>query len=138
MNTQKQQCKQTSQKYGGKSHPDGMGCHWEVTSEWFQQVFLGNVYYPPLFRTALLRYNLYYIIPYKGFPGSSAGKESTCNARDLDLIPRLGRSSGEGKGYSVQYWSLENSMDCIIHGVPKSQTRLTTLFFHVKYATQWV
>ena len=80
----------------------GTGCRWEATGEWLQQVFLGNVYYPPLFRAALLRYNLHYIIPCKGFPGSSAGKESTCNARDLGLIPRLGRSPGEGKGYQRQ------------------------------------
>ena len=33
-----------------------------------------------------------------GFPGSSAGKESTCNAGDLGLIPGLGRSPGEGNG----------------------------------------
>ena len=95
----------------------------------------------------------------KGFPDSSVGKESTCNAEDpgltprmgrsagegidctplrlplwvsreritcntgdLDLIPVLGRSPGEGKGYPLQYSSLENSMDCIVHGVAKSQT----------------
>ena len=34
----------------------------------------------------------------KGFPYGSAGKESACNAGDLDLIPVLGRSPGEGKG----------------------------------------
>ena len=33
-----------------------------------------------------------------GFPCGSAGKESTCNVGDLDLIPGLGRSPGEGKG----------------------------------------
>jgi len=38
-----------------------------------------------------------------GFPGSSAGKESTCNAGDHDLIPGLGRSPGEGTGYTLQY-----------------------------------
>ena len=38
----------------------------------------------------------------RGFPGSSVGKESTCNAGDLDLIPGLGRSPGEGKGYLLQ------------------------------------
>ena len=37
-----------------------------------------------------------------GFPGGSAGKESACNAGDLSLIPRLGRSPGEGKGYLLQ------------------------------------
>ena len=38
-----------------------------------------------------------------GFPGSSAGKESTCNAGDPNLIPGSGRSSGEGIGYTLQY-----------------------------------
>ena len=57
-----------------------------------------------------------------GFPGSSAGKESTCNAGDLDSIPELGRSPGEGKGYPLQYSGLENSMDCIVQGVTKSWT----------------
>ena len=42
---------------------------------------------------------------------SSAGKESTCNAGDLGLIPGLGRSPGEGKGYPLQYSGLENPMD---------------------------
>ena len=46
---------------------------------------------------------------YTGFPGDSAGKESACNEGDLDLIPGLGRSSGEEKGYPVQYSGLENS-----------------------------
>ena len=40
---------------------------------------------------------------FKGFPGSSAGKESTCNAGDPGLIPGLGRSPGEGIGYPIQY-----------------------------------
>ena len=52
-----------------------------------------------------------------GFPGGSAGKESACNMGDLGSIPSLGRSSGEGKGYPVQYSGLENSMDCIVHGL---------------------
>ena len=38
-----------------------------------------------------------------GFPGSSAGKESTCNAGDPSSIPGWGRSPGEGKGYPLQY-----------------------------------
>ena len=65
-----------------------------------------------------------------GFPGSSAGKESTCNAGDLGSIPEFGRSPGEGKGYPLQYSGLENSMDCIVHGVAKSQTRLSKFHFH--------
>ena len=38
-----------------------------------------------------------------GFPDSSVGKESACNAEDLSLIPGSGRSTGEGTGYSLQY-----------------------------------
>ena len=57
-----------------------------------------------------------------GLPCGSAGKESTCNAGDLGLILGLGRSLGEGKGYPLQYFGLENSRDCIVHGVAKSRT----------------
>ena len=39
----------------------------------------------------------------EGFPGSSAGKEATCNAGRPDSIHRLGRSAGEGIGYPLQY-----------------------------------
>ena len=46
-----------------------------------------------------------------GCPCGSAGKESTCNVRYLGSIPGLGRSPGEGKGYTLQYSGLENSMD---------------------------
>ena len=60
-----------------------------------------------------------------GFPGGSVGKESACNAGDLGSIPGLGRSPGEGKGYPLQYSGLENSMDCIVHVVAKSQTQLS-------------
>ena len=57
-----------------------------------------------------------------GFPGGSVGKESTCNVGDLGLIPGLGKSPGEGKGYPLQYSGLENSMDCTGHGVAESDT----------------
>ena len=67
----------------------------------------------------------------KGFPCGSAGKESACNVEDLDLIPRLWRSLGEGKGYPLQYSGLENSMDCLVHGVAKSWTRLSD--FHLTW-----
>ena len=54
----------------------------------------------------------------------SAGKESTCNVGDLGLVPGLGRSPGEGKGYPLQYSGLENSMDCMYSpwGCKKSDT----------------
>ena len=48
---------------------------------------------------------------------------------NLSLIPGLGRSPGEGKGYTLQYSGLENSVDCIVHGVAKSQTRLSDFHF---------
>ena len=68
-----------------------------------------------------------------GFPGGSDSKQSTCNAGDLGSIPGLGRSSGEGKGYPLQYSGLENSMDsiCIVHGVAKSRTRLSDFHFRI-------
>ena len=69
-----------------------------------------------------------------GFPCGSAGKESAYNAGDLGLIPGLGRSSGEGNGYPLQYSGLENSMYCTVHGVTKSQTWLNN--FHFKLNTQ--
>ena len=52
-----------------------------------------------------------------GFPCGSAGRESACNAGDLGSIPGLGRSPGEGKGHPLQYSGLENSLDCVVHGV---------------------
>ena len=60
-----------------------------------------------------------------GFPGSSASKESTCGASDLDSIPGSGRSPGEGKDYPLQYSCLENTMDkrpwqSIVHSVTNS------------------
>ena len=62
-----------------------------------------------------------YIHMCMGFPCASGGKESACNAGDLGSIPGLGRSPGEQKGYKLQYFGLEKSMDCIVHGVAKSQ-----------------
>ena len=56
------------------------------------------------------------------FPGGLEGKETACNAGDLGLIPGLGRSLGEGNGYSLQYSGLENSMDCVVQGVAKNRT----------------
>ena len=46
-----------------------------------------------------------------GFPSGSAGKESTCNARDTGSIPGLGRSPGGGLGNPIQYSHLQRSMD---------------------------
>ena len=72
-----------------------------------------------------------------GFPCGSAGKESSWNAGDLGLIPGLGRSPGEGKGYPFQYSCLENSMDlqAIVCGVTKSWTWLSDSF---KKKKNWI
>ena len=67
----------------------------------------------------------------------SADKEAACNAGDLGSIPGLGRSPGEGIGSPLQYSGLESSMDCIVHGVAKSWTRLSDFHFsHVHLMKQ--
>ena len=63
-------------------------------------------------------------------PCGSGGEESACNMGDLGSIPGLGKSPEEGKGYSLQYSGLENSLDCIVHGVAKSWTQLSDFRFH--------
>ena len=65
-----------------------------------------------------------------GFPDGSAGKESAYNVGDLGSIPGLGRFPGEEKGFLLQHSGLENSMDCIVHGIAKSQTQLSDSHFH--------
>ena len=68
---------------------------------------------------------------WEGFPQWLSGKASTCNAGDTgdeSLIPKLGRSPGEGNDYPLQYSRLENPMDrgarrAAVHGVAKSWTR---------------
>ena len=66
-----------------------------------------------------------------GFACDSAGKESACNAGDLGLIPGLGRSPGEGKGYLLQYSGLENSMGCTVHGSQRVGHNWATFTFTV-------
>ena len=71
-----------------------------------------------------------YIYIKLSFPCGLDGKESTCYAGDLGLIPGSGRSPGEGTGYQLQYPCLENPMEreawqAIIYGVTKSWTRLS-------------
>ena len=70
-----------------------------------------------------------------GFTVGSDGKESACNAGDQSLIPGSRRSPGEGNGNPFQYSCLENSMDkgawwVTVHGVAKSQTRLSDSHTH--------
>ena len=75
-----------------------------------------------------------YYVHQRGFPGGSDGKESACSAGDPSSIPGLGRSPGEGKGNPLQYFRPENPMEggawqTTVHGVAKSQTRLSDLTF---------
>ena len=65
----------------------------------------------------------------ESFPCGSTGKDSAHNVGDLGLIPDLGRYLGERKGYLLQYSGLESSMDCITHGVAKSQRLLSDFHF---------
>ena len=55
--------------------------------------------------------------------------KSACNAGNLGSIPELGRSPGEVNSYPLQYSGSENSMDCIVHGVAKSQLQRVTFIF---------
>ena len=75
-------------------------------------------------------------IEHMGLPCSSAGEESTCNVGDMGSIPELGRSPGEGKGHPLQYSGLENSINCVVHGVTKSWTRLSNFQEHI-VLTYW-
>ena len=68
-----------------------------------------------------------------GFPCGSAGKESACNAGDLGSIPGLGRSPGEGKGYPLLYSGLENSTDCVVHGVARVGHNWATFTFTLHF-----
>ena len=80
------------------------------------------------FIVPVLIWSSYYLL--LGFPGGSARKESACNVGDLGSIPGLGRSPGDQNDYPLQYSCLENSTDCIVHGVEKSQTQLSDFHFH--------
>ena len=60
----------------------------------------------------------------------SDDKECICNAREEGLLAGWGRSPGEGKDYPFQYSGLENSVECIVPGVPKSRTRPSDFHFH--------
>ena len=66
------------------------------------------------------------ILLFTGFPHSSFGKESACNAGDLGLIPGWGRSSGEGNGNPHQYSCLESPKDREVHGVARVRHDLAT------------
>ena len=66
-------------------------------------------------------------LPIRGFPDSSASKESACNAGDQGSVPGLTRSPVEWNGYPLQYSGLDNSMHYIIYG---SWTQQSDFHFH--------
>ena len=73
-----------------------------------------------------------------GFPCGLARKESACNAGDLGSIPGLERSPGEGKGYPLQDSGLENSMDCLVHGVERVRHDWATFTFTSIINGSWI
>ena len=72
---------------------------------------------------------LHFIKNYTIFPCGSAGKEVKESAYNVGSIPGLGRSPGEGKGYPLQYFGLENSMYYSPWGCKESDTT-ERLSFH--------
>ena len=71
-----------------------------------------------------------YLLWATGFPGGSVDRlRLQCGRPGFD--PWV----GEQNGYPLQYSGLENSMDCMVHGVPKSQTQLSDFHFHFLWAT---
>ena len=112
---------------------DSMWPNSQLTHEY---LFSSRSYWLSIFQPAGEKFPFYEIRIYLSFPCGSAGKESACNVGDLDLIHGLGRSLGEGKGYPLQDYGLENSMDCIVHGVSKSCTWLSD--FHSLHLTEYI
>ena len=98
-------------------------CHFPISSH--KTTFLDLIF--TIFLIILLPVYIYPL----AFTGGSDHKESTHNAGDLGLIPGSGRSPAEENGYPLQYSCLGNPMDRgawwdTVHGVTKSQTRLST------------
>ena len=68
-----------------------------------------------------------------GFPGGSDGKESACNAGDLDLTSGLGTFTGEGNSYTLQYSGLENSVDYIYSPWGRKELDMMERFSHIEF-----
>ena len=105
---------------------------WALCKKFFASIFSDPGWSFHSFRVLSLFHKLLIEVEYAC---GSAGKESTCNVGDLGLIPGLGRSPREGKGYPLQYSGPENSMDRIVRGVAKSRTWLSD--FHTSHAYRW-
>ena len=92
-----------------------------------QQIFMNNFQRARHYK--YIAYLLSHLIAASWVFGRSAGKESARNEGDLGLIPGFRKSPGERSSYPLQYSGLENTMDCIVHGVVKSQTQLSDFHF---------
>ena len=92
-----------------------------------QQIFMNNFQRARHYK--YIAYLLNHLIAASWVFGRSAGKESARNEGDLGLIPRFRKSPGERSSYPLQYSGLENTMDCIVHEVVKSQTQLSDFHF---------
>ena len=91
-----------------------------------------------LCKVTILIYTSISLQTLQGFPSSSVGKESACNAEDWGLIPGSGRSPGERNGNPLQYSCLENPMDgeawwATVHGIAKCWTRLSDFTFTLTF-----
>ena len=106
---------------------------YQITILWFCTVLEGF-----LFPQYSYNFTLYVS---GGFPGGSAGKESSCNVENLGLIPRLGWSPAEGNSYPLQYSGLENSKDCVVspwgHKELDMTRQLSLYFTYVFGITLW-
>ena len=90
----------------------------------------GGTWHPCLMAASLSYVMMANLMCHLGFPGGSLSKESASNAGDLDSVPGLGRSPGEGNGYPLQYSCLEKPTDrgtlwATVHSVAKSRTQLS-------------
>ena len=122
-------CMRQVLRAGALGRPRGMGWRgrWEGGLGWGAHVnpwlIHVNVWQKPLQYCKVISLQLIKI------NGKKKVEEYACNAGDLGSIPGLGRSPGEGNGYPLQYCGLENSTDCVVHGVEKSWIRLSDFHF---------
>ena len=86
---------------------------------------LGQNWLPPCNSDVIQSWNKIWFRIQEGFPGSSAGKDSACNAGYLGLIPGLGRSPGKGNWYPLQYSGLGNSYS---HNLDLCHRRMSHVF----------
>ena len=111
---------------------------WNLWRFSWPNTWLSGEYLMCTLRMLILLLDLWKVL-YMGFPCGSAGKESACSSGDLGLIPRLGRSPGEGKGYPLQYSGLENSTIQSMGSQRVGHDWATFTFIHVRVVTVfWV